>query len=47
MAQIATLEEQYKADLERQVNIAKEDSNNRVTDAVEKAKLEGMVHYRK
>ncbi|CAC5400757.1 unnamed protein product [Mytilus coruscus] len=40
VSQISTLEQQYKADLERQVSITKSDSDNRVTDAVEKARLE-------
>lgn len=41
VSQISTLEQQYKADLERQVSMTKQDSDNRVTDAVEKARLEG------
>lgn len=41
VSQISTLEKQFKEDIERQVNIAKQDSDNKVTDAVEKAKLEG------
>ena len=41
MSQISVLEEQYKTDMERQVSIVKQDSDNRVVDAVEKTKLEG------
>lgn len=41
VSQISTLEQQYKTDLERQVSMTKQDSDNRVTDAVEKARLEG------
>ena len=41
VSQISLLEEQYKTDMERQVSIVKQDSDNRVVDAVEKAKVEG------
>ena len=44
MSQISVLEEQYKTDMERQVSIVKQDSDNRVVDAVEKTKLEGKYH---
>lgn len=40
VSQIASLEEQHKIEMERQISIAKQDSDNRVVDAVEKAKIE-------
>jgi len=42
--QITQLEQQYKADLEFNLNTQKSDAQNRIADAMEKTRLEGQ-HY--
>lgn len=43
MSQITQIEEQHKIDIELQINLQKDDAENRIADAVEKARLEGTL----
>ncbi|KAJ8320668.1 hypothetical protein KUTeg_002255 [Tegillarca granosa] len=46
MLQITQIEERHKTDIELQINLQKDDAENRIADAVEKARLEELEEYK-